>query len=736
MAIFAAHAQTSYSEAVLHDFQREDAPRGSGSYAGLLRDEAGNLYGTTEYGGAWGQGVVFKIDPAGHESVLYTFTGRKDGGYPEGGLVRDQAGNFYGTTNVGGGDHMNGVIFKLDPTGQETVLHSFSGKDGSGPTGTLVRVADGDLYGTTVGGGTNDSGVVYKLDAAGNLKVLYSFQGGADGARPNGGLVLNSGYLYGTAASGGDFDGVVFRMDLAGNETVLHTFMGGADGIEPLAGVVLDQAGNIYGTTRGGGAASQGTVFRVSPSGQETVLYSFPGGNGGGYPQAPLVMDSSGNLYGTAAGYSQTQTAGVVFEVSSSGTETVLHVFSGGTDGLSPFAGLILDTAGNLFGTTYAGGLNGQGTVFEVNSSGEEQVLYSFPGRADGIYPQSGVTIYSNNIYGTTYGQEYTNDGNVYKVDSNGHYAVLHSFTGPDGADPYAGVTVDAAGNLYGTTYWGGVNNLGTIYKIKPSGDETVLYSFTGEDDGSAPTGGVTLDAAGNLYGTATFTKVRGYGVLFKLDTQGNYTVLHAFEGGLDGKVPEAAPVFDAAGNLYGTTTGTFQQTKGGTIYKVDTAGNYSVLYNFTGGAGGFDPESGVVVDAAGNLYGTAFQGGIAGYCAEGVMGCGLVYKLDPLGNFTLLYTFMGESDGGGPLAGLTMDAAGDLYGSTLYGGSADTYAGYGVVFELDAAGNYTVIHAFNRWDGNRPYGGITIGAGGILYGTTQLGGKQLQGVVFALSPE
>ena len=258
--------------------------------------------------------MVFKLDPSGNETVLYNFTGGADGGGPSAGVVRDTDGNLYGTTAYGGdlsacGGHACGVVFKLDPTGHETVLYSFTGGDGQTPLADLVRDKNGNLYGTTRDGGAFGYGVVFKVDPTGNETVLYSFTGGADGAHPWAGVVRDeNGNLYGTAGGGGAFGhGVVFEVDPTGKETVLYSFTGGTDGGFPYGGLVRDKQGNLYGTTAYGGDQMDpcdglcGVVFKLDPTGKETVLYSFHGGADGADPMAGLFRDKNGNLYGTAS---------------------------------------------------------------------------------------------------------------------------------------------------------------------------------------------------------------------------------------------------------------------------------------------------------------------------------------------------------------------------------------------------------------------------------------------------
>ena len=363
--IVATQSVQAQTFSVLYNFT--GGSDGRTPYANLI-EASGSLYGTTHEGGAFGYGTVFKVDASGTETVLQSFT-YTDGGYPWGSLLRDAAGNLYGTTKAGGAFGY-GTVFKVDATGNETVLHSFAaGSDGISPYGGLIRDPAGNLYGTTYGGFPNYGyGTVFKVDRSGTETVLYTFTGGADGGKP---LFVSlvrdaAGNLYGTTSVGGiGGDGTVFKVDPSGKETVLHTFIGGTtDGAFPQSGLIQDKNGNLYGTTYLGGAAHSGTVFKVDTSGSETLLYSFGGGADGAFPIAGLVQGPQGNFYGTTYGGGAAN-YGTVFKLSGTGNETQLHSFNS-TDGSYPHAGLVRDLAGNLYGTTQGGGASGYGTVFKI----------------------------------------------------------------------------------------------------------------------------------------------------------------------------------------------------------------------------------------------------------------------------------------------------------------------------------------------------------------------------------
>ena len=374
-------------------------------------------------------------------------------------------------------------------------------------------------------------------------QVLYSFcpQGGncVDGALPEAGLLMDAaGNLYGTTVEFGfvfEGFGAVFELtpDPTGTgwtETVLHAF-GCIDMCNgppsPAGGVVMDAAGNLYGTTLGGGQTIyEGLLYKLSPdpSGRwnYTLLYGFcsqPGCPDGANPDAGLIIDAAGNLYGTTL-YGGAANEGVVFEVAPDGTETVLHSFQGSpADGANPEAGLIMDPAGNLYGTTYKGGAANQGVVFMVAPDGTETVLYSFcaqPGCADGANPHAGLIMdAAGNLYGTTYVGGVFNQGVLFEVAPDGTETVLAS-GGPYAANPAAGLVMDAAGNLYGTTENGGPSNEGVVGKLAPDGTGTVLYGFSGAD-GAHPLGGLIIDAAGKLYGTTVQGGTGNRGVVFAL---------------------------------------------------------------------------------------------------------------------------------------------------------------------------------------------------------------------------
>lgn len=357
-------------------------------------------------------------------AVAYSFGASPDGSQPFGDLV-DVKGTLYGTTDLGGVNSL-GTVFSMTTGGTEKVLHSFGkGTDGASPYAGMID-ADGTLYGTTTANGKYIFGTVFSITPSGAEKVIHGFGKDDDGRLPQAPVIDVKGTLYGTTREGGTFNcsgegcGTVFSLTTNGEEKVLHSFGGLAgkviDGDYPYAGLT-DLGGTLYGTTASGGAHGYGTVFSITTTGKEKVVYSFGGKTSDAlYPEAGLIA-VNGTFYGTTTAGGKND-AGTVFSVSTDGKEKVLHSFGSGTDGRDPAAAL-LDVSGTLYGTTAEGGANGSGgVVFSITTAGKEKVLHSFGSGTDGFYPYAGL--------------------------------------------------IDVNGKLYGTTVSGGANNLGTVFSLTP----------------------------------------------------------------------------------------------------------------------------------------------------------------------------------------------------------------------------------------------------------------------------
>jgi uncharacterized repeat protein (TIGR03803 family) len=344
------------------------------TYGTLVQGIDGSLYGATGGGGANGYGTVFSVTSGGSLTMLHSFN-VTDGASPYAALTQATDGNLYGVTNTGGANGF-GTVFNITPGGVLTTIYSFCSQvncaDGAYPFAGLIQATDGDLYGTTTSGGANNNGTVFKITVGGSLMTLHNFTV-TDGLFPYAAVIqASNGNLYGTTTSGGaNNGGTVFKITPGGAFTRLHNFHG-TDGLHPYAPLVQARNGNFYGTTQNGGANGGGTIFEITTGGTLTTIYSFCPPNNctdGAHPTGALIQATDGNLYGTtqSADRNHPQLFGAAFKITIGGVLTTLHRFGGSpNDGANPYAALLQDTNGKLYGTTHAGGANNDGTVFAL----------------------------------------------------------------------------------------------------------------------------------------------------------------------------------------------------------------------------------------------------------------------------------------------------------------------------------------------------------------------------------
>jgi uncharacterized repeat protein (TIGR03803 family) len=378
------------------------------------------------------------------------------------------------------------------------------------------------------------------------------------------------------------------------------------------------------------------------------------------------------------------------------------------------------------------------------------KVLYSFS-FTDGSLPNGNLLLDAQgNLYGTTVEGGGSNRGIIFKLDSTGHLTTLYSFTGgSDGGLPIGGVIADAAGNLYGVTSLDGdpICSCGTVYKLQTDGTLTVLHAFKGGTDGAQNEGQPELgviDVEGNLYGSASFGGVSGCdgtlgcGVVYKVTPAGEETVLYAFTAQADGAFPQNL-IRDSTGNIYGETGGSYQAGNGGTIFKMDASGNLTTLFTFPEGTYGTSPRWGLVRRVDGAFFGVTQFGGSTTNCSTSSAGCGIVFAVDAQGKEFVLHSFAAQSanDGQEPSGGL-INLGDTLYGSTFYGGiknSSCTF-GCGITYGVAPSGKYTVLHRFTGGsDGESPWGTLSRDKAGNLYGATQTGGGTNNGAIFEITP-
>ena len=685
----------------VHAFHGQD---GGIPVAGLVQDMDGSFYGTTYYGGTNNSGTVFRIADDGTFTNLYSFTGGDDGSNPFGGLLLAGDGNFYGTT-MSGGTYADGTVFRIDRDGTLTTLAEFDGYQGANPAAALAQGSDGNLYGTTENGGVNNVGVVFRIRIDGPLQIT---------SQPADQLV----YLGGTATfSVATFGGqpVTYRWQKSGTNLVDGGSLSGSTSrLLTITNVGFGDArvysliaSNSYGSVTSRLAfleimvsppfitaqpvsqtvlAGSTATFTVGALGDLPFYYQWmkngtnlvDGGNIAGSTSGTLtitgVTDADDGAYSVVVSddfywaASADADLTVLTVVQTGYTLTTLRSFTSGSDGAN-LNGLAQGANGNLYGTAQSGGVNGCGTAFRITTNGSLSGVVSF-NQTNGAYPYAGVVQAADgNFYGTTLQGGTAFAGSVFRLSPLLAVLNLYSFTGGvDGNLPTAGLIQGSDGGLYGTTYAGGTYGLGAVFKITTNGLLTTLYSFTGDADGADPWGGLVQGTDGNFYGTTEVGGLYG-GTVFRITPTGTLTTLHRFNGGSDGAYPVGSLIQGADRNFYGTTFQGGTNGSGGTVFKVDTNGNVTILHQF-GAGDGANPVAGLVQGWDGNLYGTTEIGGLGGY--------GTAFKITTNGVLTTLVWF-NWANGAYPEAPLIQAVNGNFYGTTFYGGAS----GYGTVFQL-----------------------------------------------------
>ncbi|MEQ1907958.1 MAG: choice-of-anchor tandem repeat GloVer-containing protein [Vicinamibacterales bacterium] len=649
-------------------------------------------------------------------SVLHEFSGSATPEGPTAAPIQARDGNFYGTTYRGGTFNL-GTIFRLTPTGVVSELHSFDGvNDGACPTAALLEAADGNFYGTTTQGGAIEAGTLFRLTPAGTFTVLNRF----DGGRPSALVQGTDGNLYGTTTYGGHGAGSAFRMALDGSVTVLHSFVESTEGSSPL-GLTLGPDGNFYGTTRfmdGPGYCTdcgKGTAFRMTPNGTLTVLHVFKDANEGGHPWGAtgLIRAADGTFYGSvesggAFGY------GALFRLTSSGNVTVVHAYTGEDDIAYPPYALVEGTDGQFYGAS-RGGPSG-GKIFRMDSNGYTTLLATFTRSVNGSYPLGFVRTADGRLYGATDSGGAANIGTLFVVDLDGTLTALHQFLGTtEGAEPRAPLMQASDGNLYGTTLYGGVYNHGTIFRIAPSGAFTVLYAFAGGLDGGTPRGALVQGTDGRLYGTTSLNGAYDGGTIFQVTLGGQLTTVHAFAGGSDGQSPQAGLIQARDGNFYGTTMagGDGGCDLGcGTVFRMTPDGVVTVLHAFAGSLQlPQRPFAPLLQASDGNLYGSTAGMGFP-YSSTGGSG-GTLFRLSLAGTLTTLRSFSSAESFPSP-APLVQSPDGSLYGATICGNDG------GAFFRMSLDGVFVPVAPAAAYcgSGRMPVATLTLGRDGRVYGT------------------
>ncbi len=659
----------------------------------LYKDADGNFYGLTSTGGTYNSGTVFRMTSTGAVTVLRHLNSVADGASPFGELIKGTDGSLYGTNSIGGTNGY-GTIFKITTAGTYTVLKHLAYTEGTNPKGHLAIAPDGNYYGITYGGGNNGAGTIFKLTPAGAFTVIKHLNKTTDGGNSYGGLTTGSdGLLYGITYSGGTNNlGTIFKINTTGTLTVIHHFSGTADGAGSLSDLIQAQDGSFYGTCYSGGTYGNGTIFKITSAGSYSVLKHLLSSVDGGNPYGNLFQDTNGMLYGMNR-IGGSQQGGTAFRVSVGGSYKVLHAFVNATEGSTPVAGFVKYTDGLLYALTSEGGYLGGGTAFKMDTTGSVTVVANFNGAAAGNAPFETMIKGSDSAYyGTTSGGGAYGFGSIFKI-CGGVTTTLHSFNkNTEGGTPKGSLLLAKDGLLYGTTTEGGSNGYGTIFKITLAGNYSVLRQLNPATDGGAPQAALTQGTDSLLYGTTSNGGASNGGTIFKISTAGTFTVLRHLKYDTDGSNPEGNLVQGTDGNFYGLTSVNAH------FFKVSSNGTFTLLHTFISSSEGNTPLGGLILHTDGNFYATNSSAGLYGY--------GTIVKITPAGTVTVIKQLNPIPDGRTPKGNLLATTDGNMYGLTSAGGTNNL----GTIFKITPAGNYTVLHHFDMAaDGGNPFGGLVL---------------------------
>ena len=645
-------------------------------------------------------------------ATLHAFTGGNDGSSPSG-LTLATDSNLYGTTQFGGAQH-HGSVFRVSPGGIVSNIASF-GVEGFGPANGVVQGLDGNFYGTTQFGGTNSTGNVFRMTPTGVLSNLYSFTGGVDGNSPVAGLIRGAdGNFYGTTKSGGNFgDGTIFKITPAGVISNLYSFTGNTDGSSPTNALVQDAAGNFYGVTPFGGSHGFGNVFQLTANGAFTTIYSFTGGSDGKYPNGPLALGSDGNLYGTTKHnlFHGFEFYGTVFKLTPRGAYTLLYM-QNTPDGHYSSAGMIQGGDGNFYGTMEFGGtINNNGTAFYITPGGVPTTLVNFDGFDEGSQPETPLTQGADgNFYGTTSANGPGGHGTVFRI---GFTTAPQITASPASQNAFVGATVSMI--------------------VAATGSPLLGYQWQ--------LNGTNLSNVGNISGaTARILTLAN----LALTNAGTYTVIvsNALGSASNSNTPAVLSVSSAAPAI---TSSPSPQTvlPGSTVmFDVGASGNPPLFYQWRKNATNLTDS----VNLAGSTNTTltiynvsAADAGTYSAVVSNALGSSapssgalltVINVTAPGTMLASLYSFVGGKDGAIP-NGLAQDTNGVLLGTSQKGGANGAGAVFQVTSSLTPSNTYTFTGGA---DGANPKAALARGSDGYFYGSTYNGGTSGSGTLFRLA--
>lgn len=735
---------------------------------GVVMDSSGDLFEAP-----YSSGAIFEIAHGATTTTKLANFNAATGTTCSDGLTIDSSGDLYGMSASGGANSYGAIFELVHGATSVTALAPSTSTGPVGETAPLTLDSSGDLFGASGNGGSGGVGALFELAKGSNsITTITSFTG-ANGRAPGVGGVLfdSSGDIFGTTQSGGTYsDGNIFELPKGATSTVSLVSFNGTNGRYP-DGIAIDSSGDLLGTTNTGGASNVGDVYELAKGATTiTVLASFVTTNGA-MPYCNLVMDSSGDLFGTTTSGGPASD-GTLFEVPHGLSSIVMLTAFGGANGADPGSEIAIDSAGDIFGTTAAGGV-GYGVVFEASvASGALSASSSYSQTVavttnvtplGGILPTGTVQFQVNGVnsgspvplIGTTATYQAANlPAGVYSIvavysgDSNYLSATTAAFTrtvtqditstdwpinsisikGSLGSSPWGGVVLDSSGDLFGMSHYGGASGDGAVWEIAHGATSASLLATFSGANGNMPDAGLTIDSSGDLFGDTyeggnlTVNSGLGYGSVFEIVAGTSAIATLATFSGANGEFPEGTVTLDSSGDIFGTTYGGGTSSYGTLFEVIKGSSTITSLASFTG-TNGENAESGVVIDSSGDLFGSVGFGGSTGVGGvyELVHNATSITRLAPFTQQALAYY-------GG--AGLVMDTSGNLFGTR----ETDGIYSDGSVFELTKnATTISIVASFNSADGLNPMGTPTLDSSGDLYGTTYKGGYYGDGEVFEI---
>jgi uncharacterized repeat protein (TIGR03803 family) len=686
------------------------------------------IWGNSKSGGPDQLGTVFSIlDDGSAYDQASAFINNPEGAAPKAALVETADGTIMGTT-AEGGLLGGGTLFRIEDGNFLKIADLDPSIHGSNIQTDLVILNDGTFLTTTSSGAANGSGAIIGFDEDGSIDVLFNFDGSSTGSNCSGNLAYDSALntIYGLCSNGGsNSQGTAFRFVIdSQNYSVIHDFSGTDGGASPKGGVIFGNDGKLYGTAQFGGSLSQGTIFSIDPEGNDfqTVYELNNTTSDGRYPQGRLVLTESGLLMGTCS-EGGTSGTGTIFTCSTSGDFSRIHSLSAASNGGFPKTGLTYGEDGFYYGVTEFGAANGFGSLYRIQESGSFQKLVDMEYTADGSNPVGGLILLANSdLAGTSKSGGANNFGTVFIYGEFG-MTKIHDFSLPlGGAEPNGSIL--SGNDFYGVTASGGLFNTGVFFTHDLSGDRTKIYDFNGSTEGQNPNAGIVEDENGVFYGTLRFGGENSAGSVYSMTANGQFSLIHAFDGGAGGQFPYSGLTRHSDGSFYGTTINGGSMGDG-IIYRINTDGNFEKLYDLFGFFDGGSPEAGLTEGNDGLLYGLTTEGGN--------FNGGTLFQFDPENLIlTVVHHFSPSTDGSTPLATMMLHSDGNFYGTTTEDGTAE-----GTLFRFSMENGFEVLHSFDpAADGFLPTGSLAEDPEGTVYGFCSQGGGLSGGTAFKYSTE